>query len=117
MYGPAQKQPLRAWMPNRSLSTATTKFACSRPAAWRRPNETIARRSSSVLPRISICGFAPHDAQRAAREVVLAAADLLAADRVLERERQPGADRLDDRRGPALLADLRIGVVGRARAG
>src|SRR5660398_229591 len=29
-YGPAQEQPPRAWMPNRSLRTATTKLWCNR---------------------------------------------------------------------------------------
>ena len=32
------------------------------PRGWRRPSETIASRSSSGLPRISICGFAAQDA-------------------------------------------------------
>ena len=50
--------------------------------------------------------------QRAAGEVVLAAADLLAADRLLHGERQPGADRLHDGRRAALVPDRRIGVVG-----
>ena len=62
MYGPAQKQPLRACIPNRSLRTATTKSACSHPRGWRTPNETIASRSGSELPRIRICGFRPQDA-------------------------------------------------------
>ena len=62
MYGPAQKQPLRAWIPNRSLSTATTKFECSSPRGWRTPNDTIASRSRSRLPRIRRFGLVPHDA-------------------------------------------------------
>ena len=39
---------------------------------------------------------------------VLAGPDRLDADRVLELEDQPGADRLDDRRGAALLAVCRV---------
>jgi hypothetical protein len=42
---------------------------------------------------------------------VLAAEDLFAADRVLERERKPGPNRLHDRWGTALLPDLRLGMV------
>ena len=98
MYGPAQKQPLRAWIPNRSLSTATTKFACSRPRGWRSPSETIGSRSASRCCRGSrSAGSAPRR-ERPAGEVALAPADLLGADRLLEREHEPGADRLDDRR-------------------
>jgi hypothetical protein len=41
----------------------------------------------------------------------LAIADRLGADRLLELEHQPGADRLDDRRRAALLAVHRIGEV------
>src|SRR5689334_22790340 len=48
-------------------------------------------------------------AQRAAGEIVLAAADLVAADGVLQRERDTGADRLDDSRRASLLADLGLG--------
>ena len=36
----------------------------------------------------------------------------LGADRLLEREHEPGADRLDDRGRARLLADDRVGVVG-----
>ena len=64
------------------------------------------------MPRISICGLRLQRLERAAGEVVLAAADLLRADGLLEREHEPGADRLDDRRRAALLADRGLGVVG-----
>ena len=55
--------------------------------------------------------------ERAADEVVLAPPDLLGADRLLEREHEPGADRLDDRGRAALLADLRLRVVRVAASG
>ena len=113
MYGPAQKQPLRAWIPNRSLSTATTKFECSSPRGWRRLSDTIASRSSSGLPRISMFGLLPQDASARRANAALAPADLLGADRLLEREHEPGADRLDDRRRARLLAD-RPGPGGRS---
>src|SRR6188472_3724993 len=50
--------------------------------------------------------------KRLAGQVVLAAAYLVAADRLLERERKPGANRLDDRWGTALLPDRRHRMVG-----
>ena len=57
---------------------------------------------------------APPGRERAACERVLPPADLLGADRLLEREHEPGADRLDDRRRTGLLADRRVRVVGLA---
>src|SRR5690606_20592990 len=50
-------------------------------------------------------------ADRPPDERVLAAADLLDADGGLELEDEPGADRLDDRGGAALLTVLGVGEV------
>ena len=55
--------------------------------------------------------------ERAADEGPLPPADLLGADRLLEREHEPGADRLDDRRRAGLLAVGRVGAVACARSG
>ena len=54
--------------------------------------------------------------ERAAGEGALAPPDLLRADRLLEREHEPGADRLDDRRRARLLAHRRApgGSCGRS---
>ena len=53
-------------------------------------------------------------------ERLLALADRLGADRLLEPEHEPGPDRLDDRRRAALLAVLDVGqvdVLGRVDVG
>ena len=75
-----------------------------------------ARRSPAarrpVLPRISMFGFAPHDASARRAKSCSRRRISSRADRLLEREHEPGADRLDDRRRAALLADRRLGVVG-----
>ena len=93
MYGPAQKQPLRAWMPNRSLRTATTKLACSRPArvpqAERDDRQPL---GVGIAEDLDLRVRGPR-AQRAAREVVLAAADLVGC-------RRPPSARTRGRRGP-----------------
>ncbi len=57
-------------------------------------------------------GFAFHDGDRAAHEALLAVADHVGADGLLELEDQAGADRLDDRRRAALFA-VRPGRRGR----
>ena len=56
-------------------------------------------------------GFSAHESSARRAKSMLAAADLIAPDRLLEREHESGADRLDDRRRAALLADLRVGMV------
>ena len=56
-------------------------------------------------------GFAAQRAIARSDEVLLALADRLDADGLLELEDEPRADRLDDRRRAALLAMLRIGQV------
>ena len=104
-------------MPNRSLSSATTKFACSMPPGCRRPNEMIGRRSGSGLPRISIRGLAATRPARGGRGRARGGGSPRCRPGLLEREHEPGANRLDDRRRAALLADLRVRVVGvRGRA-
>ena len=62
-------------------------------------------------------GSACHASHRAPQEVLLVRADDLDADRLLELEHQPGADRFDDRRGAALLALRRVGRGSDARSG
>ena len=98
-------------MPNRSLRTATTKFACSRPAGWRRPSETIARRSSSGLPRISICGFVAHE--RSARRAKSCSRRRISSLPTASFSANARPARIDStmRGGPALLADRRLGVI------
>src|SRR5919108_5770173 len=113
MYGPAQKQPLRAWIPNMSLRTATTKFECSNPRECRRPSETIASRSGSGSPRISMWGFLPQESS--AHEVLLPPTDRLGSHGFLQREHESGSNRLDDRRGASLLADRRVRMIGLPR--
>ncbi len=53
--------------------------------------------------------------ERATDEALLSPADLVGPYRFLEREDEPGADRLDDGRRAGLLANLRVGVVRMAR--
>ena len=62
-------------------------------------------------------GLRPQDASARRTKRVLAPADLVGADRLLEREHEPGADRLDDRRRAGLLADRRVRVVRVAASG
>ena len=72
------------------------------------------------MPRISRAGFAAPALDRPADEVLLALADRLDADGLLELEDEPGADRLDDRRRAALLAVLdvvEVDVLGRVDVG
>ena len=57
-YGPAQEHPPRAWMPNRSLSSATTKLWCRYRAPWRMRNEMMDSRAAWWLPRTSMPGLA-----------------------------------------------------------
>ena len=57
-YGPAHEQPPRDWIPNRSLSKATTKLWWrNRPEGPWTMNETIESLSASRLPRIRMFGF------------------------------------------------------------
>src|SRR5215468_10175161 len=100
-YGPAHEQPPRAWIPNRSLSSVTTKLWWRYAVRWRTTNDTIDSRNAWRLPRIVRLGWVDQ----------LALADRVGADRFLELEHQAGADRLDDRRRAALLAMHRIGEV------
>ena len=109
-YGPAQKQPLRAWIPNRSLSTATTKLACKAPAVTQPERHDRQPLYRGITEHLDVRVRAPGP-QRTPREIVLTAADLLGADHLLEREHQPGADRLDDGRRTRLLADRRVRVI------
>ena len=51
-----------------------------------------------------MAGLALHACERAAHKSLLAGADEVGADGLLELEDEPGADRLDDGRGAALLA-------------
>ena len=62
-------------------------------------------------------GFVRPRCDRALDEVVLALADRVGADGLLELEHEPGADRLDDRRRAALLAVLGVRRGSGARAG
>ena len=99
-------------MPNRSLRTATTKFACSRPTrvaqAERHDGQAL---ELGVAEDLDLRVGRPR-AQRAPGEVVLAPADLVGADGVLEREGEARAHGLHDGGRAALLADRRVGVVG-----
>src|SRR5215510_9048679 len=102
-YGPAHEQPPRAWIPNRSLSSVTTKLWWRYARRWRTTNDTIDSRNALRLPRIVKFSFAD--------QLGLALADRGRADGLLELEHEPGADRLDDRRRPAFLAMHRIAEV------
>ena len=59
-----------------------------------------------------MCGFAPHDASARRAKSCSRRRISSVPTALLEREHEPGADRLDDRRRAALLADLRVRVVG-----
>ena len=120
-YGPAHEQPPRDWMPNRSLSSATTKLWCRYRPLGARHHERHDRQPLGVevaedldvrlvLPRLD----------RAAQVALLVRADHVDADRLLELEHQAGPDRLDDRRRAALLAVHRVvevAVLGRVDVG
>src|ERR1700727_346824 len=97
-YGPAQPQPPRDWMPNRSLSSATTKLWCRYALRCRTMNETIESRHASRLPRIARFSFVDH----------LALAERVGADRSFELEHKARADRFDDRRRAGFFAHHRI---------
>ena len=87
-YGPAQKQPLRAWIPNRSLSTATTNSR----AAGAHDDAAPATRSAGAPLRYcrgSRCSGSRPRPQRTPGQVVLAAADLLGADLSLSANTNP----------------------------
>ena len=58
-----------------------------------------------------MCGLARHEARARRAKLVLAVADLVAADLLLQREHEPGTDRLDDAGRATLLADGGVGVV------
>ena len=107
-YGPAHEQPPRDWIPNRSLSTATTKLWWRYRPSWRIVNDTIDSRGSVGLPRTWISGTVEPRRDRPLDEVLLAPADRVDADRLLELEHEPRPDRLDDRGRAALLAVLRV---------
>ena len=67
-----------------------------------------------------MAGSSRQRGDRPAQEVLLVGADDLDADRLLELEHQAGPDRLDDRRGAALLAVDRVvevAVLGRVDVG
>ena len=120
-YGPAHEQPPRDWIPNRSLSSATTKLwwriAPRGPADDERDDREpvgleVAEDPDVRVLRPALDGAAP--------EVLLVRVDHVDADRLLELEDEPGADRLDDRRRAALLADagvVEVAVLGRADVG
>jgi len=82
----------------------------SAPSPWRTTNETIESRHALLLPRMRRLALALHDSI-ALDEGLLALADQVDADGLLELEDQARADRLEDRRGAALLAVHRIGEV------
>ena len=110
-YGPAHEQPPRAWIPNRSFSSATTKLWCRYRPSCRTTNDTIDSRGRSWLPSTSIARVRLPSMQRAMREGLLALADRLGADRLLQLEDEAGADRIDDGRRAALLAVLDVAQV------
>ena len=87
------------------------KLWCRYALRWRTTNETIESRHAAMLPRMAMFGLVDHERDRALDEVDLALADRVGADRLLELEHEPGADRLDDRGRAALLAEHRIGDV------
>ena len=88
-YGPAHEQPPRDWIPKRSLRSATTKLWWRYRPSWRIVNDTIDSRGSAGLPRIPIDGSAAQAAIARPDERLLALADRLAADALLELEREP----------------------------
>ena len=79
------------------------------------PSDTIASRSSVRVAEDPQVRVLTPRRERAPRERVLAPMDLVGADRLLEREHQPGTDRLDDRRRARLLPHRRLGVIALSR--
>ena len=74
-------------------------------------NDTIDSRSASWLPRISMFGLAPPRSMARRMNDSSRSRIASAADRLLELEDEPRADRLEDRRRAALLAMLGVGEV------
>ena len=103
--------PLRVWIPNRSLSNATTKFECSSPRGWRTPSVTIASRSSSGLPRIRTFGLAAQDAS--ARRAKARSRRRISSVPTASLSANTSPARIDSTIAgvPPLLADLRVWVV------
>ena len=116
-YGPAQEQPPRAWMPNRSLSSATTKLWCRYRAPWRMRNETMDSRAAWWLPRISMPGLAAQRCSTCRHSRSSRAAIRSVPTACLRAKHQAGPDGLDDGRGAALLARDRVVEVAGARWG
>ena len=110
-YGPAHEQPPRDWIPNRSLSSATTKLWCRYLPRLRTTKDTIDSRSASWVPRISIAGFASQRVR--ARSMKCSSRSRIASmpDGRLQLEHEARADRLDDGGRAALLAVLDVREV------
>ena len=118
-YGPAQEQPPRDWMPNRSLRSATTKLWCryrpSRRAHDERDDREPSRRRGCPGSRCSGCSSTTSIARRMKDSSRSRIASSPTAS--FELEHEAGADRLDDRRRAALLAMLDVGQVAVFRRG
>ena len=111
-YGPAHEHPPRLWMPNTSLSMATTALWCrSRPPPRFTTKETMDSRSASGLPSTWMLGCAFHAVTARRRKSSFVGLDGLEADRFLEGEDQSRPDRLHDGGSAALFPVLGVGEV------
>ena len=107
-YGPAHEQPPRAWMPNRSLSSATTKLWCRYCGPWRTRNETMDSRSACWLPSISMSGLAAQRRSTRRHSCCSRTAIRSVPTACLSANTSPARIDSDDRGGAALLARDRV---------
>ena len=107
-YGPAQEQPPRAWMPNRSLSTRDHEVMVQETLAVPDPERDDGQPGRLAAAEDLDSRAAGPAAQHVLPQLLLTGGDQIGANGLLQRHGQAGPDGLDDCGRAALLAGDRV---------